>query len=86
MKKVLLILALASVQTGCMSLGSQAQKKEVETKSSPKLKDEARIAEKLPIVTRDQVNSSNFADMERALSAEMDRDSGKSSVASTRKP
>ncbi|HEV3145088.1 MAG TPA: hypothetical protein VGZ47_14455 [Gemmataceae bacterium] len=81
MKLMIPILALATVLTGCWSV----PKRDGDSKASPKLKQEAKKAEELPIITRDLVKESNANDIAKALDAEMTRDAKDGSVASAKK-
>jgi hypothetical protein len=80
MKRLIPLLLLAGSVAGCCS----APKRNDDSKASPNLKQEAKKAEELPIITKDLVKESNANDIAKALNAELDRD-GKDSVASAKK-
>jgi len=81
MKRLIPLFVLATVLTGCWSL----PKKESNSKASPKLKEEAKKTEDLPIITKDLVKESNANDIAKALNAEIDRDGQDKSVATAKK-
>ena len=81
MKRLIPLFMLATVLTGCWSL----PKSDSGSKGSPKLKEEAKKTEELPIITKDLVKESNANDIAKALNAEMDRDGQDKSVASAKK-
>jgi hypothetical protein len=81
MKQLIPLFVLALAVTGCWSL----PKNDSTSKASPKLKEEAKKTEELPIITKDLVKESNANDIAKALNAEMDRDCQDKSVASAKK-
>jgi hypothetical protein len=81
MNKLIPLLLLATALTGCWS----APKRNDDSKASPKLKEEAKKTEDLPIITKDLVKESNTNDIVKALNAEIDRDGQDKSVASATK-
>jgi hypothetical protein len=81
MKRLVPLVMLATILTGCWSVPKQNG----DSKASPKLKEEARKTEELPIITKDLVKESNVHDIAKALDAEIARDGKDNSVASAKK-
>jgi hypothetical protein len=81
MKRLIPLLVLATTLTGCWSVPKTAN----DSKASPKLKEEAKKTEELPIITKELVKETNANDIAKALNAEMDRDGQDKSVASAKK-
>ncbi|HLW65180.1 MAG TPA: hypothetical protein VKS79_07675 [Gemmataceae bacterium] len=81
MKKLIPFFLLATILTGCWS----APKRPDDSKASPKLKEEAKKSEELPIITKELVKESNANDIAKALNAEIERDGADNSLASAKK-
>jgi hypothetical protein len=81
MTRLIPLFVLTLVLTGCWSVPKTAG----DSKASPKLKEEARKTEDLPIITKDLVKESNANDIAKALDAEITRDGTDNSVASAKK-
>ena len=82
MKRLMPLMLLVGLFGGCWSV---PKPKDSDSKASPKLKQEAKKTEELPIITKDLVKQSNANDIAKALDAELNRDGKDSSVASTKK-
>lgn len=82
MKRIVPLLILAGLLGGCWSA---PKNKDGDSKASPKLKQEAKKAEELPIITRDLVKESNASDIAKALDAEIARDGKDTGVASAKR-
>ena len=79
MKKLLMLVALACGLTGCKMTRPatkvpQAAAKTKAAKASPDLAAEARLAERLPLVTPDSINPQNAAAKAREMAEELNRD------------
>jgi len=82
MKRIMPLLILAGLLGGCWSA---PKNKDGDSKASPKLKQEAKRTEELPIITKDIVKESNANDIAKALDAEIARDGKDTSVTSAKK-